>query len=325
MAAGTAQILACMLVGSPNQIPRHPNFLRQLGEANPALSHGRSGQEAPAGQAIRPQSQTCRATGQAASVVHNALVTGLPEVGLTEETARLLRGLVRPQNDAPSLNQPAHVSRMPTADLFRLHSIQDPVEKLRDRMSSRLRRLTRRGTAQDPTEPLSPTEGLTLLTTSGPTSGLITATSPPSTFTGASEDVTTLPHLLQDLRDILQAVQHIPAPTEASQQPSHECPHCEARFVSEYGLHMHVTRMHRDKVDRLDRYIPGDFDRSLHAKDGMPICAACGKEFKQWKGLRDHLLSGACTRPDRLRALSTTPEAQVLSGSTSSGSRHWRR
>ena len=73
---------------------------------------------------------------------------------------------------------------------------------------------------------------------------------------------------------------------------------------------MHVTRMHRDKVDR---YIPGDFDRSLHAKDGMPICAACGKEFKQWKGLRDHLLSGACSRPDQLRSLSTTPEAQVQS------------
>ena len=32
---------------------------------------------------------------------------------------------------------------------------------------------------------------------------------------------------------------------------------------------MRVTRTHRDKVDR---YIPGDFDRSLHAKDGVPIC-----------------------------------------------------
>ena len=66
--------------------------------------------------------------------------------------------------------------------------------------------------------------------------------------------------------------------------------------------------MRRDKVDR---YIPGDFDRSLHVKDGLNICAACGKEFKQWKGLRDHLLSGACTQPGRLRTLSTTPEAQV--------------
>ena len=51
----------------------------------------------------------------------------------------------------------------------------------------------------------------------------------------------------------------------------------------------------------------------LRAKDGMPICAACGKEFKQWKGLRDHLLSGACSRPHHLRSLSTTPEAQVQS------------
>ena len=73
---------------------------------------------------------------------------------------------------------------------------------------------------------------------------------------------------------------------------------------------MHVTRMHRDKDDR---YIPGDCDHSLHAKDGMPICAACVKEFKQWKSLCDRLLSGACSRPDQLRSLSTTPGAQVQS------------
>ena len=33
----------------------------------------------------------------------------------------------------------------------------------------------------------------------------------------------------------------------------------------------------------------------------MPVCAACNKSFKQWKGLRDHLLSGACSAPDALR------------------------
>ena len=92
--------------------------------------------------------------------------------------------------------------------------------------------------------------------------------------TGESVDITTLPYLLQDLQDILRNI------SEASQQPSHGCTHCEARFVSEYGLHMHVTRMHRDKVDR---YIPGDFDRSLHAKDGMPICAACGRSSSSGK------------------------------------------
>ena len=240
------------------------------------------------------------------TTVWATLVTGLPEVGLTEETARLLRGWYAHKLRSV-LNQPVHVSRIPTADLFRLHSIQDPVDKLRERMRSRLRRLTLRGTAHTPTE-LSTiidtrSHGLTLLNTPGSQATESQQAAP----TGESVDITTLPYLLQDVQDILTEAQNISAPT---QQPSHGCTHCHARFVSEYGLHMHVTRMHRDKVDR---YIPGDFDRSLHAKDGMPICAACGKEFKQWKGLRDHLLSGACSRPDQLRSLSTTPEAQVQS------------
>ena len=54
---------------------------------------------------------------------------------------------------------------------------------------------------------------------------------------------------------------------------------------------MHVAKMHRD--------------RDLHAKDGMPTCAACSTSFKQWKGLRDHLLSGACPEPDALRKITS--------------------
>ena len=81
-----------------------------------ALPHGGGSKEAPTGQAIRLQSPTCGATGQ-------VTVTGLPEVGLTEETARLLRGWYAHKLRSV-LNQPAHVSRIPTADLFRLHSIR---------------------------------------------------------------------------------------------------------------------------------------------------------------------------------------------------------
>ena len=52
-------------------------------------------------------------------------------------------------------------------------------------------------------------------------------------------------------------------------------------------LHMHVANMHRKLVQR---FIPSEFRRELHAKDGMPTCTACHKEFKQWKRLRDHIL-----------------------------------
>ena len=68
------------------------------------------------------------------TTVWATLATGLPEVGLTEETARLLTGWYA-RKLRSVLNQPAHVSRIPAADLFRLHSIQDPVDKLRDRMT----------------------------------------------------------------------------------------------------------------------------------------------------------------------------------------------
>ena len=66
---------------------------------------------------------------------------------------------------------------------------------------------------------------------------------------------------------------------------------------------MHTSRMHRDA---LSRFIPPVFDRELHAKEGMPVCAACNKSFKQWKGLRDHLLSGACSAPDALRTITSS-------------------
>ena len=131
---------------------------------------------------------------------------------------------------------------------------------------------------------------------------------PPGQAYGPTSDITILPHALQDLRDIQAEVQNISAPTEASQQPGHHCQHCDASFVSAHGLHMHVTRMHRDVVTK---FIPGEFDRGLHATNGMPVCAACHKEFRQWKGLRDHLLSGACPEPARLRSLSTMPDQQV--------------
>ena len=127
------------------------------------------------------------------------------------------------------------------------------MDKLRDRIRSRLRRLTLKGTAHTPTDRSTITDsrshGLTLLSTLGSPSVESQQAAP----TGESMDITTLPYLFQDLQDILIKARNISAPTEASQQPSHGCTHCEARFVSEYGLHMHITRMHRDKLTDIYR------------------------------------------------------------------------
>ncbi|OLP96513.1 hypothetical protein AK812_SmicGene21236 [Symbiodinium microadriaticum] len=167
------------------------------------------------------------------------------------------------------LNQPAHITHVTTSDLLRLHKLQDPVEKTIRRMKGRIAKLRKR-------------------------SGSVQA---------AAADVTLHSHILIDLDRILQEAQAIPVPTQASQTPAYNCHICQASFDTEHGLRMHTAKMHRDS---LSRFIPPLFDRELHAKDGMPVCAACGRSFKQWKGLRDHLLSGACPAPDALRSITSS-------------------
>ena len=195
-------------------------------------------------------------------------VTGLPEAGLSPESARLLCGWYA-QKLRSVLNQPAHVTHVTTADLLRLHKLQDSVEKIIQRMKGRIAKLRKRSRS----------------------------------VTEAAADVTLHSHILIDLDRILQEAQAIPAAPQATQAPAYDCHICQAAFDTAHGLHMHTAKMHRDS---LSRFIPPTFDRELHAKDGMPVCAACNKSFKQWKGLRDHLLSGACPAPDALRKITTS-------------------
>ena len=195
-------------------------------------------------------------------------VTGLPEVGLSLESARLLRGWYA-QKLRSVLNQPAHITHVTTSDLLRLHKLQDPVDKIIQRMKGRIARLRKRSRS----------------------------------VTEAAADVTLHSHVLIDLDRILQEAQALPAASQAPQAPAYDCHICSAAFDTAHGLHMHTAKMHRDSIQR---FIPPTFDRELHAKDGMPVCAACNKSFKQWKGLRDHLLSGACPAPDALRNITSS-------------------
>ncbi|CAE7839381.1 Trpt1 [Symbiodinium sp. KB8] len=70
-------------------------------------------------------------------------VTGLPEVGLSPESARLLRGWYAHKLRSV-LNQPAHITHVTTADLLRLHKLQDPVDKIIRRMKGRIAKLRKR-------------------------------------------------------------------------------------------------------------------------------------------------------------------------------------
>ena len=194
--------------------------------------------------------------------------TGLPEVGLSPESARVLRGWYA-QKLRSVLNQPAHITHVTAADLLKLHKLQDPVEKIIRRMKGRIARLRKR--SRD--------------------------------VAAAAADVALHSHILIDLDRILQEAQALPEATPATLEPAHRCHICQAAFDTAHGLRMHTAKLHRDS---LSRFIPPLFDRELHAKEGMPVCAACNTSFKQWKGLRDHLLSGACPAPDALRTITSS-------------------
>ena len=174
-------------------------------------------------------------------------VTGLPEVGLSPESARLLRGWYA-QKLRSVLNQPAHITRVTTADLLQLHKLQDPVDKIIRRMKGRIAKLRKRSRA----------------------------------VTEAAADVALHSHILIDLDRILQEAQALPVATPATMEPAYRCHICQAAFDTAHGLRMHTAKMHRDS---LSRFIPPVFDRELHAKEGMPVCVACNRSFKQAQGV----------------------------------------
>ena len=91
------------------------------------------------------------------------------------------------QNYRSVLNMPAHVSRISTADLCRLHDIQDPVQVILAKLRKRLRKLLRK-------------------TTTGP-------------------DITSSPHVVQVLRDKIHHIETLPEP-EGEPVLSHACQDC---------------------------------------------------------------------------------------------------
>ena len=184
------------------------------------------------------------------STVLSTSQTGLSDTGLTLESARTPRSW-HAHKVRSVLNQPAHISRVTTSDLFALHGISDPVQQILKRLKKRLKKLTAKASR--------------------------------------SPDITTSEHVLQCLRDKIAVIEQLPEPVKDPAK-AYVCEMCSAVFETAHGIHMHATKQHPATVHR---FIPSSFDRLRHAVDGLPKCAACGYSFKQWKGLRDHLLSGA--------------------------------
>ena len=214
------------------------------------------------------------------STVWATVSSGLVDVGLTAETATLLRAWHAKKIRAV-LNCPAHLTHKSTSDLYRAHDIVDPVLKLQKRHANRVKRLLKR-------HRLSQT-------------GDVALASP------ALEQALFLRGQYQSVIAQLDA-----AATPAAPASLETCPTCNQQFETKVGLRTHIARKHPETVQR---YIPRTFSRLLSV-DGLPQCAACRKCFPQMKGLKDHLLSGACSAPAELRALDD--QAQPTTASTSS-------
>ena len=203
------------------------------------------------------------------ATVWAAVASGLVDVGLTTDTATKLRAWHAAKIRAV-LNKPAHLTHISTADLYKQYGIKDPVQKLADRQANRVKRLEQRSRIAHP------------------------------------DDVSTAPAALEQARQKLKQYRDLltqQPPTVGA--PVCPCPNRDQVFETPMGLLTHVGKMHPGTVDR---FVPPTF-RQEHAVSGLPQCAACMRHFSQWKGLKDHLLSGACPEPEKLRQLECPPEA----------------
>ena len=218
---------------------------------------------------------------------------GLVDIGLTAETAQQLRRW-HARKIRAVLNKPVHLTGISTRHLYAAYGIKDPVQLLLERQSNRVGSLRARLESQK-----RPAAQQAVKQDAQP---------PPN-----HQDAALLPDSLQYAQTVLTEYEALLADTPDEDELRHCCRYCSFQTNTEQGLHIHEAKMHRDK---LDRYIPPDF-LPEHSKDGLPTCAACNKQFALWKGLKDHLLSGACREPaaprriDALRLEESAAEAQL--------------
>ena len=83
------------------------------------------------------------------ATVWAAVASGLVDVGLTTDTATKLRAWHAAKIRAV-LNKPAHLTRISTADLYKQYGVKDPVQKLADRQSNRVKSLEHRSRTAHP-------------------------------------------------------------------------------------------------------------------------------------------------------------------------------
>ena len=148
------------------------------------------------------------------TVVWPTLSFGLADVGLSLESARALKAWYAYKIRSVS-NKPAHVTHVPTQELFELYSIEDPVVKLEKLQKTRGSRLQ----SQLTTRPS------------------ITCEEP-----AVSQSRQTLSSLGQFTTTLI--------PDEDQGSPTISCPLYLKKFASDHGLRLHTAKAHPESVCR---------------------------------------------------------------------------
>ena len=171
------------------------------------------------------------------ATVWATVASGLADVGLTADTTKLRAW--HAAKIRAVLNKPAHLTHISTADLYKQYGIKDPVQKLADRQSNRVKRLEHRSRTAHPDD----------------------VSTSPAALERASQK-------LAQYRDLLARQRH------SAETPGCPCPRCDQTFETPSGLRTHMGKVHPGTVDR---FVPTTF-RQEHAVAGLPHNArlACG-------------------------------------------------
>ena len=107
------------------------------------------------------------------------------------------------------------------------------------------------------------------------------------------------------------AMQDPEAPQEKKPQVQglHVCSICKYETVSHRLLRSHQARAHGLKASLRTQM---RFDRTVHAKQGLPICALCHREFHLWTNLEKHITTGQCKGIDEGQALQAVQQVTDL-------------
>ena len=93
----------------------------------------------------------------------------------------------------------------------------------------------------------------------------------------------------QCLKDAQRAKQQTDLDSDEDEQWA--CPECDSFFHTAVALKVHAQRAHGWTRKPLKI-----FDRSRHAKHGLPTCNFCDKRYSRWQTLEQHINTVACPK-----------------------------